>query len=63
MIAPFRRISKSKKRMRRSHQAIKVNGVTVCSNCGELAISHRVCPNCGYYKGKQVVEIKTKDAE
>jgi large subunit ribosomal protein L32 len=60
MIAPFRRISKSKKRMRRSHQAISVNGVCVCPNCGELAISHRVCPNCGFYKGSKVVEIKEK---
>lgn len=64
-IAPVRRISKSKKRMRRSHQAIKVNGLVVCSNCGELTISHRVCPTCGFYKNAKVVEIKekTKDKE
>ena len=61
MIAPFRRISKSKKRMRRSHQAISVNGVCVCPNCGELAISHRVCPKCGYYDGVQVIDTAKKE--
>ncbi|MBQ8014634.1 MAG: 50S ribosomal protein L32, partial [Clostridia bacterium] len=25
------------------------------SNCGELKRSHRLCPECGYYNGKQVV--------
>ncbi|MBT6002627.1 MAG: 50S ribosomal protein L32, partial [Candidatus Marinimicrobia bacterium] len=25
-----------------------------CSNCSEPKLPHRVCPHCGYYKGKQV---------
>ena len=28
-----------------------------CTQCGELKVPHRVCPNCGYYKGKEVVKI------
>ena len=36
-------------------------GQTICSNCGELKLSHRVCPECGYYNGKQVKEIKQKE--
>ncbi|MGO3143757.1 MAG: 50S ribosomal protein L32, partial [Lactiplantibacillus plantarum] len=28
-----------------------------CPNCGELRVSHRVCPSCGYYNGKQVVKV------
>ncbi len=63
MAVPFRRVSKSKKHMRRSHQALSVPGMITCPNCGELALSHRVCPNCGFYKGKQVVAIKEKKAE
>lgn len=60
MAVPFRRVSKSKKGMRRSHLALNVPGMITCPNCGELTISHRVCPNCGYYKGKQVVTLDKK---
>lgn len=31
-----------------------------CSNCGKYKLSHRVCPSCGYYAGKQVLTIKSK---
>ena len=30
-----------------------------CSQCGELKRPHRICPECGYYNGKQVIK---KDA-
>ncbi len=63
MAVPFRRTSKMKKRMRRSHQALSVPGMTTCPNCGELILSHRVCSNCGYYKGKQVVAKKEPKTE
>ncbi|NLJ39341.1 MAG: 50S ribosomal protein L32, partial [Candidatus Atribacteria bacterium] len=29
-----------------------------CSHCHALRLSHRVCPACGYYDGKQVIKIK-----
>jgi ribosomal protein L32 len=29
-------------------------------NCVPHA-SHRVCPKCGYYKGRPVLQIKTKE--
>ena len=55
MAVPFRRTSKMKKRVRRSHLALNVPGMITCPNCGELTLAHRVCSNCGFYKGKQVV--------
>ncbi len=63
MAVPFRRVSKMKKRMRRSHQALTVSGMTTCQNCGQLTFAHRVCQNCGFYKGKQVVVPKTEKVE
>lgn len=60
MIAPFRRISKTKKRMRRSHQALTAPTMITCPNCGELTLAHRVCRSCGFYKGSQVVAVKEK---
>lgn len=55
MAVPFRRTSKTTKRMRRSHMSLAVTGLTTCSHCGATITAHRVCPKCGYYGGKQVV--------
>ena len=62
MAVPFRKVSKTRKRMGRSHNALEVAGVTKCPKCGEVIKPHRVCPKCGEYKGKKVVETE-KDAE
>lgn len=53
---PFRKVSKTRKRMRRSHNAMELPGMTKCSSCGKIIKPHRVCTNCGTYKGKQIVE-------
>jgi large subunit ribosomal protein L32 len=26
-----------------------------CSNCGAYTVPHKVCSECGYYNGKEVV--------
>ena len=53
---PFHRVSKTRKRMRRAHNALTANGTVKCPNCGEDIRPHRVCAHCGYYKGKEVVK-------
>lgn len=64
MAVPFRRTSKTRKRMRRTHFKLSVNGLVTCPNCGATIKSHNVCPKCGYYNGKEVVKVKTnKDKE
>jgi len=55
MAVPFRRTSKMKKRLRRTHFKLQVPGMVECPNCGEMKLAHRVCKNCGTYKGKEVV--------
>ena len=55
---PFRKVSKTRKRMRRSHNALELPGMVKCSNCGETIKPHRVCPKCGNYKGKTVVTVE-----
>ncbi|MDR2659807.1 MAG: 50S ribosomal protein L32 [Spirochaetaceae bacterium] len=27
-----------------------------CNNCGNKIILHRVCPKCGFYRGKQIIK-------
>ena len=63
MIVPQRRISKTRKRKRRTHFKLDLPGMMVCSNCGEIKLSHRVFKACGFYDEKQVVAIKTKEEE
>jgi large subunit ribosomal protein L32 len=30
---------------------------STCPQCGEVKLPHRVCGNCGYYNGKQIVKV------
>jgi len=55
---PKRRHSKERGRLRRAHYKIKEKNYPNCPQCGKMRLSHRVCPHCGYYKGKQVLVIK-----
>lgn len=65
-IGPKKKISKSVSRTRHAtweglnlKRIEKTYKVGKCSNCGAKKLSHRVCPVCGYYKGKQVITIKS----
>lgn len=49
--------SRSKKGMRRSHHHVDTPMVVYCE-CGEPMVPHRICPSCGKYKGRVVVEVK-----
>jgi len=55
MALPKRRQSKARGRKRRTHYNAKEVNVGTCSQCGEPKLPHRACPNCGYYKGRQVL--------
>ena len=55
---PKRRHSKSRRDMRRAHDHLKTPGLSLCPNCQEPRLPHRVCPRCGHYKGKAVIEVE-----
>ena len=56
MAVPKRKTSKSKRDKRRTHQKTIGPNVSTCSQCGEAKLSHHVCPSCGTYKGRFVIE-------
>ncbi len=59
MAVPKRKTSKSKKNMRRaSNSKFLATGFMKCPNCGETKLPHRVCSDCGHYKGKEVVKTE-----
>ena len=55
MAVPQRRISNTRKRLRRTHFTLSVTGLVPCPKCGEMIKSQQVWPKCGYYAGKHVV--------
>lgn len=54
---PKRKHSKGRRDRRRAHDALTPLGTVACPNCGEQRLPHRVCPNCGFYKGREVVKM------
>ena len=58
---PKRRHSNQRTRKRRTHDVMKAMAMQPCKQCGDPIAPHRVCRKCGYYKGRQVLQIKTKD--
>ncbi|MCD5417847.1 50S ribosomal protein L32 [Candidatus Bipolaricaulota bacterium] len=57
---PKSRRSRSKVRMHRNHQKMKLPASTECSHCHEIKLPHRVCPNCGYYNGMEIISQPEK---
>ena len=55
MAVPKKKTSKSRRNMRRAHDALKVVGHQECSNCGEVKLPHHVCGACGHYDGREVI--------
>ena len=48
-------------RMRKAHIKADVAQVGACPNCGAPKRAHRVCPECGFYNGRQVVTVKAAE--
>ena len=73
MAVPKQKVSKARKRKRRTHQGPAMpniassqkvrapgsrSGRIFCSNCNQPKVPHAVCPNCGYYRGRALIEIE-----
>lgn len=47
--------------MRQTHYKIDEKTTTKCPKCGAVIKPHRVCKECGFYKGKEVIEVKAAE--
>ncbi len=56
MAVPRSKTSKARTRRRKTiNMKLTAPTLTECNNCGNLIMSHRVCPKCGFYGGRQVI--------
>jgi len=60
MSVPKKRRTKSSVGQRRSHHALKPKTLNTCPKCSKTIEPHKTCSFCGTYKGREVLEIKTK---
>ncbi len=61
MAHPKRQHSKARTAKKRTHQKISSPALVECPQCKKKKLSHRVCPFCGYYKGREVVVVERKE--
>lgn len=56
MAVPRAKTSKARTRRRQGiNMRLDTPNLVECGNCGNLIMLHRVCPKCGFYRGRQVI--------
>ncbi len=59
MAVPKKKTSKMKSRSRRaSNWKIQDPGRSLCPRCGSAKVPHTVCGSCGWYHGRQAIEVE-----
>lgn len=59
MAVPKYKTSKKRTRTRKSiNMKLVTPQLVECGTCGNKVLPHRVCPKCGFYRGKQVLDLE-----
>lgn len=61
MAVPKKKHSQTRRDQRRAHDALQSPNLSTCPNCGSKRMPHRVCPECGSYKGRTVVAVEATE--
>ena len=62
MAVPKRKISRTNRDKRRTHDRIKIVNIGECPRCHSKKLAHHVCQACGYYKNTEIIS-QEKDAK
>ncbi|MGA7270746.1 MAG: 50S ribosomal protein L32 [Acidimicrobiia bacterium] len=57
MAVPKKKMSRSRTRQRKAAWKVSRPSMSTCPQCKSPKLPHRACPNCGQYKGREVVEV------
>jgi large subunit ribosomal protein L32 len=61
MPTPKKKTSRSRRNMRRAHDALSLPKISRCATTGLPKLSHRVCEESGFYgKHKQVFQVEER---
>ena len=60
MAVPKWRKTKGRRNQRRMHLFLEKPNLAKCQKCGHFVLPHTVCSNCGYYKGREVIDVLKK---
>ena len=60
MAVPKKKTTRGKTNKRRVHIFLKPVDLMICPQCNRLKKSHIVCLSCGFYKGKEVIDVIKK---
>ena len=63
MALPKEKVSKARGRSRRAHWKLNAPTLVKCKQCHQLKLAHRVCKHCGYYNGKQIIDMEKEKKE
>ncbi len=63
MAVPKWKMSRSRTRRRRSHDALTIPNWITCKNCNQPTLPHHACRSCGHYKGRMVIDMRAVDVE
>ncbi len=56
---PKRKYAKARQGKRRGHLGLTPPPLDYCPQCHSPKLPHHVCPTCGSYAGREVIEIKS----
>lgn len=61
MGVPRAHSTRGQKGRRRSHLALKSLGLVLCPQCKKTKLSHTICLSCGFYQGREEVNVLAKE--
>lgn len=59
---PATRTTRSKSRMRRSHQRLKPVNYSICIKCGQAKLPHAACTKCGYLNSTITLKVGKEES-
>ena len=60
MAVPKQRQNQSRRDRRRGNIYIKAPNLVLCPKCKKPVLPHTACGYCGFYKGKEVINVMAK---
>jgi large subunit ribosomal protein L32 len=61
MAVPRSKTSKARTSRRQTiNMKLTAPALIECGTCGNRVLRHRVCPKCGFYRGKQIINPNAK---